>query len=205
MQRFESVTLLQIPMNLLLPKTYVKLRDIQGGDGGNMIEPVIFLAGPIRGAGDWQKTAIKKLHLAIPNALIVCPCRYDKSHELYKHRRKGSTTKFESQTEWERHYLNHAARTGVVMFWIPKEDPINPRPREEGPYAQDTYGELGEWRGRMLEVGGLNVVIGAEPDGLPGLSVIKKNYKYALNMKLHETLDSTLKAAVDTVNQRFYY
>lgn len=59
---------------------------------------------------------------------------------------------------------------------LPKEE----RPRTDGmPYAMDTRGELGEWRGRLMHNPGLRVFIGADPD-FPGLSQISRNFDAAL-------------------------
>lgn len=179
-------------MNLLLPKTYVERHG----------RPVVFLAGPIRGAGDWQASAIKSLAIALPTALIVCPVRYAEDHDLYAYRLRGFEDYFESQTAWERHYMKLATETGALLFWIPAESQDSQRPRSEGPYAQDTYGELGEWRGRLMGVpenAYPSIVFGAQPDGLPGLSVIKKNYRYALNIEFLDTLENVLAEVVNRV------
>src|SRR6266403_4758892 len=113
-------------------------------------ERVYFLAGPIRGADDWQAKAIKLLHEKDPNCYIACPRRYDETHELYQFSLDPPldgvrTTAFFSQTMWERNYLEMAAERGAIIFWLPEESKTNPRKKEDGPYARDTYGELGRW------------------------------------------------------------
>lgn len=187
-------------LKLVLPKSLVYI----GPE-----EKVIFTAGPILGGGDWQKRAIAMLADQIPDAFIVCPCRYAPPHSLHQLALPGETPQqwqargldpFPNQTLWERYYLTLAAEQGAVLFWLPEEDRDNPRPRERGPYARDSYGELGEWRARK-RYRGARIVIGMEPD-FPGASVIKKNYLAMLghDFDFHETLEATIRAAVDLAN-----
>lgn len=177
--------------NLILPKNGVVLNLKRGG------ERLYFLAGPIRGAGDWQAKAIKMLTEKDPSCIIACPCRYTKDHELFNlslpetyytesdDEREIPTLllKFPNQTLWERYYLERASYHGCIIFWLPCEDKENPRKNEDGPYARDTYGEIGRWGIKSSNpyqfsfeshLPRVNVVIGAE-ENFPGLSVIKKN------------------------------
>ena len=177
-------------MKLLLPQTHVNIEHD---------DVVFFLAGPIKGAGDWQKQACIFLSEKVPNAYIVCPSRYKPDHELYQHRMKGDENRFESQTEWERHYIHIAAIQGCLIFWLPVESIENPR--KDGNYARETRGELGEWRGRLIYEESFSVVVGVE-DGFPGLERIDKNFQYALpdkNFKIHYFLQETLSAAVQKI------
>ncbi len=177
-------------------------------------EPTFFLAGPIRGGGDWQAKAIRTLYNMVPNAYIFCPCRYGEDHYLRKQSvlmrlpitdhgilRTGT---FPNQTMWERRYFNEAYRDGSIIFWLPEESKVNPR-RDGNPYARDTYGELGEWRTTLfyeanrLALGGRlspNLVVGAEP-GFPGLKQIQANFEAMLpGFVFHKTLEATIDAAI---------
>lgn len=181
-------------IKLILPERGVVLDNLQQG------ERLYFLAGPIRGAGDWQAKAIQLLHEKDPFCYIACPCRYDIDHELFRYHIKATelprstdderewpeyALEFPNQTMWERYYLEQASYHGCIIFWLPCEDPKNPRKKEDGPYARDTYGEIGRWslkssnhfqfslENRLHRV---NVVIGAE-ENFPGLSVIKTNFE----------------------------
>lgn len=186
-------------------------------------ERLYFLLGPIRGGGDWQAEAIRLLHEKDPNCYIACPCRYDVRHSLSKYEIKPTiiphddeseektpeyALPFENQTMWERYYLKLASWHGSIVCWLPNEDKKNPRPKEQGPYAQDTYGELGRWsimssdpqrfsidedsKGRRI-----NLTIGAE-ENFPGLSVIQKNFNadHGKDFPIHSTLEETILAAV---------
>lgn len=174
--------------NLILPKNGVVLNLKKG-------ERLYFLAGPIRGGGDWQAKAIKLLTEKDPDCYIVCPCRYDSGHELFKFSllpdtessggdgEVSNSIEFPNQTLWERYYLEQASYYGSIIFWLPCENKENPRKKGGGPYARDTYGEIGRWSLKSSKPyqfslnnysPRVNVVFGAEKD-FPGLGVIKKN------------------------------
>lgn len=194
-----------IKIALILPKNGVVLNLKKD-------EHLYFLAGPIRGGGDWQAKAITMLTEKDPNCYIACPCRYDWQHELYKYSipatKLPSETDderelpeyelpFENQTMWERFYLEEASHSGSIIFWLPCEDKENPRKKEEGPYARDTYGELGRWSIISSQDPSIKITIGAEPD-FPGLSVIQKNFdadhkqKFKIWPSLEETIDNAI-------------
>jgi len=160
-------------MQIILPKTHVfPDREL----------PFFFLAGPIRGGGDWQQRLTYLLLETVGNDFTVAnPSRYPLNHPLHHLRVPGDETYFKRQLEWERFYLEYAAKYakhGAILFWLGSESETDPR-IEDLPYARDTYGELGEWRGRMMHEPDLRVLIGADPD-FPGLDVIRRCYEAAL-------------------------
>ncbi len=201
--------------NLILPNNGVLL-DLKSG------ERLYFLAGPAKGAPDWQTEAIKALQILDPNCFIVCPRYYDEGHEnfelalppTYKEGESASAgnspiLSFEKGAHWDRYYMEIASFFGCIIFWLPCEDQDKPRPKEFGPYAQDTYGEIGRWSIKMSDPDKyshqrydrrVNVVMGAEPD-FPGLSVIKVNIDADLKRAdnypfvIHNSLEDTLRAA----------
>ncbi len=189
-------------IKLLLPKAAV------------FIEPhdrVFFIGGPVLGGGDWQCEAIRHIAMHAPGSYVVCPCRYESDHPLYRFSIQGADEAcwiskgfkpFLSQTLWERFYLDVANEQGSIIFWLGKESTIHPRPPKTEPYARDTYGEIGEWRARMF-YDNARVVVGASPE-FPGLSVIKKNFDAmpGPSFPIHETLLDTVKAAVAVANKR---
>ena len=121
-----------------------------------------------------------------------------------------ATAHTDRQLPWERHYLDLAAGVtprgfagqapagGCLIFWLPAESTKYPKGQGLGPYAQDTRGELGEWRGHMTHLRGLRVVVGGE-EGFPGLDTITRNFQYALGegFAVHRTLAATAAAAVE--------
>jgi|GEM_PF-1399392 len=144
---------------------------------------VYYLAGPIRGAGDWQAEAIKLLAELDPGCYAVCPCRYDENHPLYQYRVEPDSCagKYLHQTAWEQVYMRLAMRHGCLIFWLPCESKTNPRPKEEGPYARDTYGELGRYLTHMEYNHWYNIVLGADAE-FPGLDQIICNASSTLHI-----------------------
>ena len=99
---------------VILPKTYVEY----------FVNPVIFLAGPILGAPNWQDEAIKIIFSINTDLTIVSPRRGIRE-EIADYITKGNESYFKRQREWERHYLDeiyHNRIKGLVMFWMPGEE-----------------------------------------------------------------------------------
>lgn len=86
---------------------------------------IVFLAGPIKGAPDWQSQAIKDL--ADLDIYVANP-----------RRENARNFDLDLQVDWESKFL---ALSDVIMFWIPKKD-IDIAGRD---YAQTTRFELSEW------------------------------------------------------------
>lgn len=174
-------------MRVILPKTFVEL-----GPSSKLF----FLAGPVRGGGDWQYQCCLELAKHLSDFTVAIPTRYGTDHPLMAYRVPGDENMFDRQLTWERYYLEFAANWGCILFWLPEEDKEHPHPGPE-PYGMDTRGELGEWRGQMMYSGSYRVVIGAEA-GFHGLSQIQRNFDQALKRKftIHETLEATVAAAV---------
>lgn len=185
-------------MILLVPKVSLSAH----GD-----HPLYFLAGPVRGAGNWQQKASRLIFRKRRRAIVVTPVRAG-HNDLDALRASGLLPdglvmdRFPNQTLWERHYLElagdpkaHAA--GCIIFWLPEESTTEPHPGPE-PYAMDSRGELGEWRGRMMGRPDLRIVIGAEP-GFLGLRTIQRNFECALGKEItiHDSLAKTVQAALD--------
>jgi hypothetical protein len=163
--------------------------------------PLFFLAGPIQGGGDWHYNMSNLLDEEIGSCLIVNPSRYRIGHPHYSRRLAGKEDYYERQTDWERHYLYLAAKgwsKGCVIFWLPKESIEKPR-RDGNPYARDTYGELGEWRGRLMHDRSLRVTVGAD-EKFPGLSQIERNFHMAVDH--YFSIFTSMDNVVDEVRNR---
>jgi hypothetical protein len=107
--------------------------------------PVIFLAGPIQGAADWQAEAIKYLSKSDQKFVIASPRRSD--YDI------NSDAQYAEQVDWESHWLDIAGDCqGVILFWCAKEAEHNCARS----YAQTTRAEYGEW------------VLGKKAEGQPG-------------------------------------
>lgn len=169
--------------------------------------PMFFLAGPILGGGDWHVPMSEMLKKRLNDLIVVNPSRYASSHPHYKYHEYleretshiaqslSDVNFFERQTDWERHYLVQAAElwpTGCVIFWLATQKEERP---DGMPYAMDTRGEIGEWRGHLQHNPNLRVVIGAEKD-FPGLRTIKRNFELALpGFPIYDTMEEVVEKA----------
>ena len=189
-------------MHLILPKTLPDLEPLRS-------LPLFFLAGPIRGGGDWHLEMSRLLEEHVGECIIANPSRYKPDHPLYRYQLSGRQNTFPHQTDWERHYLQQAAEgwpTGCIIFWLGCEDKKNPRKKDDGAYATDTRGEIGEWRGQLMYVRDLRVVMGADPM-FPGLSKIARNFEHALGpgFKIYETMKEVVDRAAYFAQERLSF
>lgn len=98
--------------------------------------PLVFLAGPIQEAEDWQSTAIGLISRE-SSAINVASPRGDYSNRAFD---------YNTQVDWETYYLNQAAKYGGILFWLAKEkEHVCDRA-----FAQTTRFELGEWLTKHL-------------------------------------------------------
>ena len=114
----------------------------------NPDKPLIFLAGPIRGGGDWQSKMVEELISQSDDVQIACPSRWTNEHLLSKFFIRPFSNASNRQLHWERHYMELSAldnkQFGTVLFWLGLEDQNSPHPGPE-PYAMDTRREIGKF------------------------------------------------------------
>lgn len=145
--------------------------------------PLIFLAGPIQGAPDWQSKATDIIHSQVPEIAIASP----------RKEYPEGTFVYEDQVDWETHYLSRAANFGATMFWLARQT-------EETPgraYAQTSRFELGECKMRHERDGAI-LVVGIE-DGFGNSRYIRRR----LNQDCPDVpiLDSLQATCVETVER----
>jgi len=121
---------------------------------------VIFLAGPIQGAPDWQSEAAKTIHSIDSSIVVASPRKAYKPDEFV----------YEKQVDWETHFLRLSGKNGVVIFWLPKQ--IAETPGRS--YAQTTRFELAEWKMRH-EHDGSRIIIGIQ-DGFGNERYIRRRF-----------------------------
>ncbi len=137
--------------------------------------PLIFLAGPIRGGGDWQWQMATALIRQCPDVQIACPCRWNEVHPLSSYFVRPFSPAPNRQLYWERHYMERAAlnpkQRGCVLFWFGLEDRKNPH-QGPGPYAMDTRREIGKFTAFKKMFPATRIVVGGS-EAFYGLSVIR--------------------------------
>ena len=140
---------------------------------------LIFLAGPIQGAEDWQRTAIGLISRENP-ALDIANPRGDYSNKKFD---------YDVQVDWETYYLNKAARSGAILFWLAKEKEHSC----DRAFAQTTRFELSEWLSKYERDIKMGLSIGIEP-GFSGERYIRKRIgQDHPGIKIYSTLDDVCK------------
>jgi hypothetical protein len=146
--------------------------------------PLIFLAGPIQGAPDWQGEAIPLLRGLLPEVHIASP------------RRPYAPGEFEyaAQVDWETHFLRRAAAHGVILFWLAREADH----RCDRAYAQTTRFELAEWKMRH-ERDGTRLVVGIDRGFTGGKYILHRLGQDCPGIPLLATLEATCRAAIERI------
>lgn len=185
--------------SVLIPKTLVHACGVS--------QPFFFLAGPVRGGGDWQWRCVLEIErqLGAQRSFTVAIPYHDllnrePNHPAVKFVRRGAEGYFPRQLAWEQHYMDIAMRQGCLLFWLQCQDMNDPRPEGSGPYGQDTYGELGGARKELKYNPAFSVVVGGEAE-YHGLSQIKRNFDHDVgyDFPIHSTLEETVAAAIKKV------
>jgi hypothetical protein len=150
-------------------------------DASELVSPLIFLAGPILGAPNWQAAAVRKIQRINRDIDIASPRTPPPFH--------GDGVK---QVQWETKHLRLAAKRGCILFWLaPEKHHLCNRA-----YAQTTRFELAEWLvcSRVFEA---KIAVGAHPS-FPGYNYIKQRLANEYpNIPLHSTLEATCATACE--------
>jgi hypothetical protein len=148
-------------------------------------DPVLFLAGPIQGATDWQAAAASRIAAAGVPCAIASPRRPPPPSGVF------AEADYNAQVDWEHRYLDLAAKTGVILFWLAKEA-VHDCGRA---FAQTSRFELGE-AVTLHRLAGARLVIGIE-DGFSNARYIRRTVgKKAPAVPILPSLDETCDAAV---------
>src|SRR3989338_828493 len=166
---------------LIIPKTYLQ----------ELGAPLIFLAGPIRSAPNWQDEAIESLFSQEPNVTIASPRRGIRD-KIAPYILTGDESYFPRQRAWERHYLDIAYKTGAILFWLPGEAEHD---------CQKVYGamtrlELGQWMTRYYFDKNVRFCIGSDSQ-FPELNTVEFDLKMdAPDKDIKKTLEETCAEAL---------
>lgn len=172
---------------LIIPKTYVQ----------ELITPLIFLAGPIRSAPNWQDEAIDFLFLQEPNLAIASPRRGVRD-KIATYIITGDETYFPRQRAWERHYLDIASKTGTILFWLPGEAEHDCKKV----YGAMTRVEIGQWMTEYKHDKNVRFCVGSD-DKFPELHTIEYDLQLdSPDKKILRTLEETCTEAVRLAHQR---
>ncbi|MEI7741914.1 MAG: nucleoside 2-deoxyribosyltransferase domain-containing protein [bacterium] len=143
--------------------------------------PLIFLAGPIQGAPDWQSLATTYIQSKNAGLHIASPRTPPPWHG-----------RFDEQVDWEHYHLRYASGNGVVMFWLAKEE----EHVCERAYAQTSRFELG-WHMARYMLEDANVVVGIEK-GFSGEQYLRHTLlRQASGIPVLTSLENTCDVAIN--------
>jgi hypothetical protein len=166
---------------LIIPKTYISKLDA----------PLIFLAGPIRSAPNWQDEAIKILFSQESDLIIASPRRGIRN-EISKYVVCGNENYFPRQRAWERYYLDLASKTGAILFWLPRRKNIFTRKV----YGAMTRIELGQWMTNYRNDNSVRFCIGTDGK-FPEMNTIEYDLSLdAPDKKIFNSLEETCAEAL---------
>lgn len=157
---------------------------------------LIFLAGPIQGARDWQAEASGLLtnhsRPSTDTLHIANPRRYD----IEPDKRMDEKSKLE-QIKWEKARLARAGRVGpgAVLFWLEAQDTEIPYPQGRS-YAQTTRQEFGRAMGWLDYDPNVVVAIGMHP-AYVGNEYYYRDSANEFGLWVHSDLSSTCQNALD--------
>jgi hypothetical protein len=142
---------------------------------------IVFLAGPIQGALDWQKEAVAIFDKLEAKITIANPRREYLDGEFV----------YEKQVDWETANLRAASEQGVILFWLAAEHTHNC----DRAYAQTTRFELAEWKIRH-ERDGVKVVIGIDKGFSNGRYIRRRISQDCPDIRIQDSLEDTCKEAI---------
>lgn len=143
--------------------------------------PLVFLAGPIDGAPNWQAEALGRLAELAPELAVANPRReFAPGEELAS-----------EQIDWETGYLRRAGEQGAILFWMAAE--IKRVPWRA--YAQIARAQLFEAKARH-ELAGVHLVLGIE-ENFAGGSYIRRRFETeSVGVPIFRTLAECCEAVV---------
>lgn len=144
--------------------------------------PVVFLAGPIQGAQDYQTPLARRLIAKHPNLFVASPRRLELDEKF----------DYDEQVFWEQANLGRAAFNGVSAFWLAAQDHSLPYEANRS-YAQTTRFEFGQVIGRKTENPAIKIQLGIDPEyGVNG-GGSERYFRYLArqaDILVHSSLDS---------------
>jgi hypothetical protein len=152
-------------------------------------EPLVFLAGPIKGAPDWQATAARLIQAADPRIHVANPRRPIRVDGEF------TDAMWDEQNDWEHRYLDYAKGYGVTLFWLANED----EHLCDRAYAQTTRVEIGM---TIIRCGllGARMVIGLDTAFSGEKYIRRTSRKYAPDALHCTSLEDTCAKAVELIH-----
>lgn len=160
-------------------------------------EQLLFWAGPIQGAPDWQSRAS-----SIIREMYSSHDSYTDLHIANPRREYlDDTFDWDKQVEWEEDGLERAARNGGVLFWLAKHDPSLPYEKGRA-YGQTTRFEYGDMIRRKLLIPSTKIVLGIEPGYVGSERYYRKKAAKFPDMEVVNDLEAACSALMAVIERR---
>lgn len=166
---------------IILPNVYLE----------KIESPLIFLAGPIGSAPEWQDEATRIIFSKEEDMIIINPRRYVEK-DLEKYLIKNDNAPFPRQRAMERHYLDLASKKGAIMFWLPGEE----KHKCEKVYGAMTRYEIAQWSTRYHFNNSLKITIGTDGKFSEFHTIAYDLELDAPQIKINKTLEETCNQAI---------
>ncbi len=143
-------------------------------------DKVIFLAGPIQGAPDWQAEVIdifRSLPLSVPTLRFANPRRGGLDEDF----------NYRIQTRWERKHLFRSMKLGASLFWLACKDESLPYKTGRA-YGQTTRFEMAMAYTRALTDKSVHISFGME-EGYKGSEKYYLDLADELSLPVHSSLE----------------
>ena len=175
---------IQLMGGILLPKTSAQTN-----------EPIIYLAGPILNAPEWQDEASLYILKKEPNIIIATPrSGIRDTIQPYIITEEQDKTKFPRQVAWEKEHLTIASRTGAILFWLPEQK--KQLDEEEKVYGALTRVEIGQWMTEYKHDPRIHICFGTDGKFSEIDQIQWYLQQYAPDKKIHATLEETCDEAI---------
>ncbi len=156
--------------------------------------PLVFLAGPVQGAPDWQTPFAEATLASNPDTAVASPRRTAEDQARFD---------ADEQVKWEHRSLDRARRFGVLAFWLAAQELDDETYPAGRAYAQTTRIELGKALGWKHYQPDLPVVIGFDPEytmrGGGSESYIRREAKLA-GIAIYNSASETLSAITRSIS-----
>lgn len=116
--------------------------------------PLVFLAGPVQGALDWQTYCAQQILENDSTYAVASPRRTSRDQLQFD---------ADEQVAWEHSALERARSFGVLAFWLAAQNTSDTSYPKNRAYAQTTRIELGKAIGWKQFQPDLPVIIGIDP------------------------------------------
>jgi hypothetical protein len=166
----------------------------------NDSEPVLFLAGPIQGAANWQRQVLEIVR--------TIPAQIDTLHVANPRRETirvmgdFSEEDYNIQVDWEEDHILRSYDNGGILYWFDAQDPDIPYEKGRA-YAQTTRIEIGDTLAVKRLGHDINAVFGFDPKYKGGSEKYLRKKANKHGVPVFDELEVACRALVNQIEDQF--